>query len=143
MKKARRLCLSLLVDLIIVYGLACVLGSLWLQQLVIECNTSSTYNQSAAKYFSDESLMNQLDYRLEGRPLTITTFDIQVSMPYFFIGFGEAKARFYVTWNGYEQRQGQTVHKAGVSKQPFDVSLRWQNGHWVIASINQHEFVDR
>lgn len=94
-------------------------------------------------YFSDESLIQSLDYRSEARHLTTKpTFDIQVSLPFFSVGIEQSYARFFVTWNGYEEIRDEKIHRVGVRNQAVDVRLQWQNGKWVITDITKHEYLD-
>jgi len=86
------------VFIFVVYVYICMLSSLWLRHIVVKCNTEPLYDQSIAMYFSDESLIQRLDYRFEAQHLTTKpTFDIQVSLPFFVVGIGQSYARFYVT----------------------------------------------
>lgn len=143
MRKMSKVVLLSCVFFFVVYVLICMLSSLWLRHIVVKCNTETLFDQSIAMYFSDKSLIQSLDYRCEARHLTTKpTFDIQVSLPFFAVGIGQSYARFYVTWNGYEEIRDEKIHRVGVRNQAVDVRLQWQNGKWVITDITKHEYLD-
>ena len=137
-----KLLLCIIIGLLLVYVCISVISSIWLRHIVVSCNISDTQSNGLLQHFSDESLMKKLDYRNDALHLTQNpSFDIQVSFPLFLVRFGHAQARFYVTWNGYEELLGQRTHRVGVYKQPVDVCLQWENGKWVITNITRHEFI--
>lgn len=143
MRTMSKVVLLFCVFIFVVYVISCMLSSLWLRHIVVKCNTETRFDQSIALNFSDESLIQSLDYRSEAWHLTTKpTFDIQVSLPFFAVGIGQSYARFFVTWNGYEEIRGERIHRVGVRNQAVDVHLQWQNGKWVIAGISKQEFLD-